>query len=245
MSRARLRAWLSALLLAAAAAAAARAEPDIGVVTQPEFRGALGRRVSGVERQLLFRQPVYLDETVTTGPQGSTAVQFLDDTRLQVGAEATVVLDRFLYDPDGDAGALAITLGKGIFRFVTGRMPKQAILIRTPTASIGVRGTRAILLVDRDGSTAAYVVDGLLLFAGCDGRTYEVGGRQSARVEADCLRSRLVPGRLVPQDPAVEQDVPALAGLLPGPVPLGERGQRDRHRGGPGMDRGGRRGQGA
>jgi hypothetical protein len=225
---------LSLLSAPVLTAAMAHAEPDVGAVSQEEFRGAMGQRVAAQPRQLLFRGPVYADETVRTGEQGSTAMQFLDDTRLQVGANATVVLDRFVYDPKQHEGELALSLGKGVFRFVTGHMPKPSIAIKTPSASIAVRGTRAIIHVDLDNTTTVYVIDGLILFGACDGQSYQVGGRQSARVLGDCSGSQLVAGRLVPQDPAVEQDVPLLAeATLPPPPPGSEMGQRDRNQGDP------------
>lgn len=229
MTRSSLR--LALPLLTLALAPSAWAEPQVGVVALQDSREAHGQRVGGEQRQLLFMLPVYSSETVTTGPAGSTALQFLDDTRLQLGAQASVVLDEFAYDPRDRDGRLALTLGQGIFRYVSGDLPKQGISIRTPSASIAVRGTRMIIFVDQDDSTAAYVLDGLALFQGCDGSSYTVGGRQTARVLGDCSDSALSSGRGVPQDPAVDTEAPALAGLQPEiDSPFGPQGRPDRIR---------------
>lgn len=214
------------------AAAPAQAEPQVGLVALPESQDAWGQRVGGQPRDLLYQQPVYAAETVTTGAAGATALQFLDGTRLQLGPGASVVLDSFIYEPRQNAGQLSLTLGRGLFRYISGALPKQGISIRTPSAAITVRGTRMIIFVDQDDSTAAYVLDGLAQFQGCDGSSYIVGGRQTARVEGDCSASSLNAGRGVPQDPAVDTDVPALAGLQPGTdLLLGPEGRQDRKRG--------------
>jgi hypothetical protein len=229
MTRSCLRLALPVLMLALAPSASA--EPQVGVVSLEDTHEAQGQRVSGEQRQLLFMLPVYSSEAVTTGPAGSTALQFLDDTRLQLGANASVVLDEFVYDPRDREGRLVLTLGKGIFRYVSGALPKQGISIRTPSATISVRGTRMVVFVDQDDSSAAYLIDGLALFEGCDGSSYTVGGRQTARVLGDCSDSALTNGRGVPQDPAVDEDVPALADLQPGvDSPFGPQGRQDRIR---------------
>ena len=65
-----------------------------------------------------------------------------------------MVIDRFVYDPNAGAGKLAASLTRGIFRFVGGKLSKQAngVSMRTPAATIGIRG--GVMLVNvRPGCT--------------------------------------------------------------------------------------------
>ena len=85
---------------------------------------------------------LYANETVGTGQAGIAELQFNDNTKLSVGPTSTVRLDKFVYDPNNKgAGKLAINATKGAYRFITGEQDKKNYEIKTPYATIGVRGT--------------------------------------------------------------------------------------------------------
>src|SRR5215470_6326469 len=115
---------LVSCLVAGAAGASEPPAATIGLVFQSEYNGALGR-LDKNERELLYTKPVYTNEVVHTGKQSTTALQFLDKTRLQVGAGSDVVLDHYVYDPGTGVGNVAVKFGSGIFRFVTGQMKNK------------------------------------------------------------------------------------------------------------------------
>ena len=63
---------------------------------------------------------------------------------------------------------LRLDVGKGVFRFVTGKIKtKEAVTLKTPTATIAIRGTHLILTVRYDGSAAVAVVEGAILVQAC------------------------------------------------------------------------------
>ena len=67
-----------------------------------------------------------------------------DNTQLTPGENATLVVDEFIYDPFRSRGELSIRVVKGAFLYVGGlieRAPGAKVLIHTPVAAIGVRGT--------------------------------------------------------------------------------------------------------
>ena len=66
---------------------------------------------------------------------------FLDSTNLTVGPISEVLLDKFVYDPNGSSGVVVVQATKGAFRFVTGSQDKRAYQIQTPFGNLGVRGT--------------------------------------------------------------------------------------------------------
>lgn len=160
----------AAIILAGAATAGqAAAEPNIGSVTWEQYRGAVGTRITGETRELPYQETVYAEERVNTGAAGETALVFLDQTNLYIGAQASVVLDRFVYDPASGQGDVAISFTKGAFRFVTGQIKnKDNVTLRTPTASIAIRGTQLLLFVLPDGTSEINVEEGAVDIFVCD-----------------------------------------------------------------------------
>ena len=147
----------------------ALAETRIGGVVQRDYTGAIGVR-SGQERseRLFYDHDVFAEQRIKTDRDANTRLQFLDSTELTVGGNSNVLLDRFIFDPDSGAGEAALTFGKGVFRFVTGKIKtKEAVTLKTPTATIAIRGTHLILAVRYDGSAAVAVVEGAILVQAC------------------------------------------------------------------------------
>jgi hypothetical protein len=90
---------------------------------------------------------VYQDDLIRTGAAGAAEFGFLDQTKLSVGASAQVKLDRFVYDVSGGARTVVLTAAKGVARFVSGSGPSSAYQVRTPHATLGLRGTEFEVLV--------------------------------------------------------------------------------------------------
>jgi FecR protein len=155
--------WLMSAALVASLARPGAAEPQIGAVAKPEYKGAIGTRESGEKHDLTYQQIVYANERVETGVASDTILAFLDQTNLFVGERSNVLLDRFVYDPGSHHGDVAISLMKGAFRFVTGEIKnKQNVILRTPTASIAIRGTVLVLFVLADGTSEINVWSGAI-----------------------------------------------------------------------------------
>jgi hypothetical protein len=91
---------------------------------------------------------VVRDEVVRTAADSDARLVFRDDTNLSLGPGSTLKLDRTVFD-DPKAGDIAIKLTLGAFRFVTGHSNKEAYEIKTPVATMGVRGTTLDVLVER------------------------------------------------------------------------------------------------
>ncbi len=94
---------------------------------------------------------IYRNEVMETVAGGAMRIRFLDATSLRIGSESLVALDEYVYAPFGRS-KMTLTLSKGVFRFVTGRMSKKAYRIVTPTATIGVRGTDFLATVTDDST---------------------------------------------------------------------------------------------
>src|SRR5215831_7172480 len=91
---------------------------------------------------------VVRNEVVRTEADSDARLVFRDDTKLSLGPGSTLKLDRTVFD-DPKAGDIAIKLTLGAFRFVTGNSNKEAYEIKTPIATMGVRGTTLDILVKK------------------------------------------------------------------------------------------------
>ncbi|MHB1103994.1 MAG: FecR family protein [Devosia sp.] len=92
---------------------------------------------------------IFIGDRVVTGATGQVQIKFDDKTELVVGPSSSLVIEDYLLRADGSVGKLALNALAGTFRFVTGGAPKDRYTIKTPTATIGVRGTAFELYVSK------------------------------------------------------------------------------------------------
>ena len=151
---------LVALGIFAAGAPAARAQQHIGSTV--DSQNLVSRELSGASGPLNVGDDVFRSEVVRTGEDSRAKLVFLDSTNLAVGPTSRVTLDEFVYSDSVSAQKVTINLAKGVFRFTTGALDKKAYEIKTPTTSIGVRGT--VLDIDsRSAQSRVTLVEGKAL----------------------------------------------------------------------------------
>ncbi len=114
----------------------------------------------GGARTLSTTGPVYSGDRIKTGKAGEAQIRFIDDTRLVVGASSSIVIDKYVFNPDKTVAQVGLQFTKGTLRFITGSGPKRAYSIVTPTATLGVRGTRFDVAVGGQIGTGVVVFDG-------------------------------------------------------------------------------------
>jgi hypothetical protein len=87
----------------------------------------------------------------------SANITFKDDTKVKVTENSRLLIDDFVYDPkQSDAGKLAMKVTMGTVRYASGQIAKnnpQQVNVKTPTASIAVRGTDFTMTVDETGES--------------------------------------------------------------------------------------------
>jgi uncharacterized membrane protein YgcG len=105
---------------------------------------------------------VVFQETLETTEDSAALVRFIDDSTLSLGAKSKVLIDAFVFDPQKAEGNALIRISVGTLRFVTGAMPKGKTTIKTPTATLVLRGTDVTVHVHPDGTTDATVRDGIV-----------------------------------------------------------------------------------
>src|ERR671919_388580 len=142
----------------------------------------------GELRVLELRDDVYHNELIETEAESATKLVFLDETNLTLGPDSRVVLDRFVFDPDPSKASLVMTATKGIFRFASGKLPKNAYRLHTPAATIGIRGTVLDLTIeaaDRAGGQAVVKIaleEGQATIVGCRGEQAVLEAGQSVEL---------------------------------------------------------------
>lgn len=116
-----------------------------------------------VTRTLTVGSDLAIGDLVVTGDKGLVQILFDDRTKLVVGPGSRLVLEDYLLRADGSAGRFTVNALAGTFRFATGNAPKDRYLIKTPTGTIGVRGTKFDLNTGEWGARALLFEGGLRL----------------------------------------------------------------------------------
>lgn len=100
-------------------------------------------------------QDVISKDDLRTG-EGRLQVRFVDDSKLRMTEHTRIVIDNVVFDEDPSKSDLAMTFAQGTARFISGQLgkvDKENIRLKTPTASIGIRGTDFTVTVDEFGKT--------------------------------------------------------------------------------------------
>ena len=127
----------------------------IGDVIMLEGNGVIDRQANGETDKLEIDLDVFSNDTVKTG-NGKTAIEFIDQTRVDVTQHSKLLIDDFVYDPNTKTGSLSLKATLGTVRYASGQIAKtsqQNVIIKTPTATIGVRGTDFSMTIDELGSS--------------------------------------------------------------------------------------------
>jgi hypothetical protein len=96
---------------------------------------------------------VYKGDVVQTGADGKVGVTFSDGTAFNLSSNARMVLNEFVYDPNGKSNSTLISLSKGTFTFIAGKVAKTGDMkIDTPVATMGIRGTTPRVEISDDGT---------------------------------------------------------------------------------------------
>lgn len=211
------------------------AHANIGEIATIDGSGIVKREST----EILGEQGVGLEmqDTIATA-DGHMQLEFEDDTRVDVTEHSRMVIDEFVYDPNSKTGALSMRATLGAVRYASGAIAKnsrQNVNIETPSATIGVRGTDFMMIVDEIGgsmvtllpscNTAGMCVVGEITVETDEGMVIMNQAFQTTVVAhngmipkppvilelpEDMLRSMLIVRRVDPYDEAAEDAQPAV-----------------------------------
>lgn len=96
---------------------------------------------------------INMNDTITTS-KAKLSLTFEDNTKVAITQQSKLVIDDFVYDPNSGTGTLAMNVAMGTVRYASGAIAKNSrenVRLRTPTATISVRGTDFTMTVDEIG----------------------------------------------------------------------------------------------
>lgn len=97
--------------------------------------------------------------------KSNTILTFEDNTSVKMTEQSKLVIDDFVYDPNKGSGKLSVKVALGTARYASGQIAKnnpQSVNVKTPTATIAVRGTDFTMTVDELGRSL------IILLPSCD-----------------------------------------------------------------------------
>lgn len=129
----------------------------IATVTQVQNDGY---RTPPGREELFARQADELvqNEALRTEADSTIRVTFIDGSELSVEASSDVVLSDYVFD--GKASSGLINLNDGVFRFESHGTNDRGVNLRTPVATIGIRGTEILVHVNGSDATIVDILSG-------------------------------------------------------------------------------------
>jgi hypothetical protein len=138
---------------------------------------AVNNQVEGLSgssaRRLATGSGVFENERVRTGDASTAQLLFLDKTTVSIGPKAELTLDKFVFDPNRSRGQVALDIVRGSVRFATGSQNPTNYSIKTPVASLGIRGS-VVNISAQPGQTFVGVAEGSLQGTTTSGKVFYV-----------------------------------------------------------------------
>jgi hypothetical protein len=152
-------------------------------------------------RPLNLGEDVFFNEHVITTKSSSAVLQFRDRSTLEVGPNATLIINRSVYNPAESVSEKTITVVAGAFRFVSGVAVKTSQTdIRTPVGTLGIRGSVVIGAVSDQGDVVLIPVQGVPTWTNAAGSqpVPQRGALVATRSTRQTFTTSQVPASLVP-----------------------------------------------
>jgi len=129
-------------------------------------------------------QTVEMADSIKT-QQGKVGITFEDNTKVQVNENSRLVIDDFVYDPKSNTGKLGAKIAIGTVRYASGQIAKkspQNVALKTPTATISVRGTDFTATVEELGQST------IILLPMCPDNK---PSRTKSDIESNCVTGQI------------------------------------------------------
>ena len=151
---------------------AAAASAPIGRVTTVDGEVSI-TRVDGTVVELAVDSLVFAGDVLVTSENSAIGLVFNDQSIFSMGADSRMILDKLVYNPESGEGSSTFSVVKGIFSLVSGEIGANnpdAMVVRTPGATLAIRGTKVagdvdetessfILLQEANGYVGAFVIN--------------------------------------------------------------------------------------
>jgi hypothetical protein len=149
------RAWRAAasitFILTLLAVSGAAANADNSQVAQIKTVSGQAEIVrNGARVAARIGDPLYEKDTIDTGGDGSIGITFIDNTVMSSGPNSEIVLEDYQFNSSDFKGSMLTDMNRGTVSMISGDIARSspgAMKVKTPTAVLGVRGTRFVIQV--------------------------------------------------------------------------------------------------
>jgi hypothetical protein len=116
-------------------------------------------------KHLAVNDDIVFAEDITTGADAKTVLEFRDGSTFEIGPDAAVRIDSFVFNPEESTSHKTIDVSRGVFRYVSGFVASdQDAKITTPSGQMGIRGSVVEGIVDPSVPNFVYVGEGVGTF---------------------------------------------------------------------------------
>jgi hypothetical protein len=129
-------------------AGASHAEAVAGIVKKKE--GSVEILRAGKTIPVELGTEIQAGDLLKTSKDSHVGMMLKDETRMSVGPNSQMALDRYSYNADTHAGGILVSVFKGTFAMISGLVVKNNPTnsqIKTPTSTAGIRGTSFVVEV--------------------------------------------------------------------------------------------------
>ena len=136
-------------------------------------------RTDGTSVQASKGTAIFSGDVIKTEADANIGIRFVDETSFSLGESGRMVIDEMIYDPSNSGNSSSsFSVVKGVFSFVSGQVAKSgddAMVVKTPVASIGIRGTTVAGKAAAEGSS-----NSITLLPDADGGVGQIAVSNSA-----------------------------------------------------------------
>lgn len=126
-----------------------KGDERIGLVKTSEPSAFVIRQ--GVESNLQIGAEIFKGDTIVTDSSGAVGIIFSDGAVLTLGPSGQLILEDFLFKPAEHKVSFLSRVVKGSVAFLSGaigRISPESVQFKTPTATLGLRGTKILIEVE-------------------------------------------------------------------------------------------------
>jgi hypothetical protein len=127
------------------------ADETIGVVNEVKGKAFVVRDGEQHAPEKGFK--LKINDTLKTGPDAAIGVIFNDETVLSIGANSELAVNEYVFKPDQSRFSFVVKMIRGTAAYMSGLIAKispESARFITPSASIGIRGTKMVIQVESD-----------------------------------------------------------------------------------------------
>ncbi len=115
---------------------------DVAIGTATRLQSEVYLKRNGQSELLQIGTSILLNDRIETGTDARLELSFVDGTKLTMGANAKIIIDEYVFNPDQGIGRIFFNILNGSFRMITGniaKLKKKDVAVQTQVAYVGVR----------------------------------------------------------------------------------------------------------